>query len=98
MLLILPWTGYWDHNYFVNVSRDLQPSLASPWLRGAVSGIGLVTFFAGLADLLALLVRRSRSESPTASLGSAARSDLTPAEAAREDGRNLPEATVDRNA
>jgi hypothetical protein len=65
VLIVFPWTGYWDHNYFVTFSRDLEPALASPWLRGAVSGIGIVTLLAGLADLLALLLGRSHVESTT---------------------------------
>jgi hypothetical protein len=62
VLLVMPWTDYWDHNYFVTVSRALEPTLASPWLRGAISGVGLVTLFAGLADLVALFLRRSQIE------------------------------------
>jgi hypothetical protein len=63
VLVVFPWTAYWDDNYFVTFSRHLEPALASPWLRGAVSGAGLATLLAGLADLLALLVRRSAAES-----------------------------------
>jgi hypothetical protein len=63
VLLVMPWTQYWDHNYFVRASRVLEPTLASPWLRGAISGVGLVTLFAGLADLVALFLRRSQVES-----------------------------------
>jgi hypothetical protein len=65
VLLIFPWTAYWDHNYFVNLSGDVQPALASPWMRGAVSGLGLVTLVTGFADLLDLLARRSGRESAT---------------------------------
>jgi hypothetical protein len=65
VLLIFPWTAYWDHNYFVTLSGSVQPALASPWVRGGVSGLGLMTLLAGFADLFDLLARRSGRESAT---------------------------------
>lgn len=39
----------------------LEPLMSSPFLRGAVSGIGAVTVAAGLAELNGLIGRARRS-------------------------------------
>jgi hypothetical protein len=40
----------------------VRPAFGSPFLRGAVSGIGLITVLAGLVELAALFAaRRARS-------------------------------------
>ena len=65
VLVIAPWTAFWERNVFVIASGDLSDILLSPWLRGALSGVGVVTFVAGLLDLVALFVRREPSETPS---------------------------------
>mgnify|MGYP000894986220 CR=1 FL=1 len=58
MLLILPWTRYWDDNFFLFfITGKLQAPrlfafLTSGWVRGAVTGLGLVNILAGLRDVL----------------------------------------------
>lgn len=66
MLVIAPWTSFWEHNLFVQASSMGAVVLLSPWLRGALSGIGVVTFVAGVLDLLGLFLRRESSGSPSA--------------------------------
>ncbi|MBI1761291.1 MAG: hypothetical protein HYR56_07645 [Acidobacteria bacterium] len=57
MLLILPWTRYWDDNFFLYFvtgklnSPGLLSFLTSGWVRGAVTGLGIVNLLAGLRDL-----------------------------------------------
>lgn len=58
MLVIAPWTEFWEHNRFVVASSGTSSVLLSPWLRGALSGVGVVTFVAGLLDLIGLFLRR----------------------------------------
>ena len=63
-----PWSGFWERNFFVSSAPALQPWLDSPFVRGAVSGIGGVTAFAGLAEIGGLLRRSdSPSQPPTQS-------------------------------
>jgi hypothetical protein len=64
ILIVAPWSGFWGRNVFVEYVPALQPVLASPYVRGAVSGIGAVTVLAGLAELGGLLVRRRQPEVP----------------------------------
>lgn len=63
ILLIAPWTRFWDRNYFVEASPVLEPLLTSPYSRGALSGLGLVALVAAVAELTgiirAFVVRRA---------------------------------------
>lgn len=64
VLTIAPWTAFWERNYFVMSGAAVRALLMSPWLRGAVSGVGILTMAAGLLELLALFVHRSSSSHP----------------------------------
>ena len=41
-LILLPWLGYWEHNYFLDKYPGLIPYLLHPSVRGAVSGLGVL--------------------------------------------------------
>ncbi len=51
VLLLLPWTLLWDNNYFFS----LQPRHSSLWLsnylRGAVSGLGMVNLWMAIEEI-----------------------------------------------
>ena len=40
MLILVPWLGYWDHNFFLDRYPELIPFLLHPSVRGAVTGLG----------------------------------------------------------
>src|SRR5438034_5554711 len=42
MLLYLPWSGYWEQNFFLSHYPSLMPILLHPSFRGAVSGVGVL--------------------------------------------------------
>jgi hypothetical protein len=42
LLILVPWSNYWEANYFLNRFPGLIPFLLNPFLRGAVSGLGLL--------------------------------------------------------
>lgn len=43
LIILLPWSAFWDtHNYFINRYPSLIPVLLNPYLRGAISGLGVV--------------------------------------------------------
>ena len=58
MLLILPWTRYWDDNFFLYfISGKLNSPgffsvFTSGWMRGAVTGLGVINILAGLRDVI----------------------------------------------
>lgn len=49
--MLIPWTDFWERNYFVEWSRLSETLLTSNYLRGAISGLGLVNIAAALVEL-----------------------------------------------
>lgn len=60
LLIVIPWSGFWDRNIFASFIPGFGRLLASPFVRGAVSGVGVITTLAGVAELIAALVVRKR--------------------------------------
>jgi len=42
LLILVPWSVFWDANYFLNRYPVLIPILLNPYFRGAISGLGVV--------------------------------------------------------
>lgn len=42
LLILLPWLGFWEHNYFLDKYPELAPYVLHPSLRGAVTGLGVL--------------------------------------------------------
>ena len=57
VLIVAPWTIYWERNYFVEALPILQPLLTSHAVRGAIAGVGVVSLVAALAELAATIQR-----------------------------------------
>jgi hypothetical protein len=51
-LLVFPWSTFWEANTYVLEVPAIQNYWSSPYLRGAVSGLGLVNLFFALVDLV----------------------------------------------
>lgn len=66
MLIPVPWSAFWDRNYFAQALPALQAILSNNYVRGAVSGLGVVNLYLGIAELVAAVT--SRPPPPT-SLG-----------------------------
>ena len=49
------WPAFWEHNYFAMAWPPLRTLLSNDFVRGAVSGLGVVNLFAGFADLASLV-------------------------------------------
>jgi hypothetical protein len=62
-LLLVPWSSFWEGNYFVQTIPLLASAVGNNFVRGAVSGLGLVNIGLGLSDLFGLLSAR-RSYDP----------------------------------
>lgn len=63
LLVLIPWSTFWERNYFVEWSPALEAVLTSNYLRGAISGLGLVNIAAALVELGDSLASRSAGSS-----------------------------------
>ena len=57
ILILIPWLGYWEHNFFLDKYPVLIPFLLHPSVRGAVTGLG------ALDVMLAGNILRGRTDS-----------------------------------
>lgn len=51
VLLLIPWTNFWDSNYFFTIMPQLNHFWLSAYLRGAVSGVGLINLWIGFYEV-----------------------------------------------
>lgn len=70
LLIFLPWSPFWDRNYFAQALPGVRALVTNNFLRGAVSGLGVVNVYVGLAELLAVIVSRP-VDRPTTPFGAA---------------------------
>jgi hypothetical protein len=59
LLILIPWSAFWDRNYFVESVPALGALLTNNFVRGAVSGLGVVNLLAALGELADLFAGRS---------------------------------------
>ncbi len=53
-LLLFPWTQYWNDNYFLHLVPAIRSWWGNLYVRGAVSGIGVVNLYISLVDVFRL--------------------------------------------
>ena len=63
-LLIVPWSAFWDRNYFAEAIPAIHGLITNNFVRGAVSGLGLVNIGSGLAEILSLMLGRHTDVAP----------------------------------
>ena len=61
--MLIPWSAFWERNYFVEGSRAFGAVFTSNYTRGAVSGLGLINVWAALAELADLFGSRKSDKS-----------------------------------
>jgi hypothetical protein len=64
LLVITPWSRFWDRNYFTALWPWLAVVMSNDFVKGAVSGIGVISVLAALGEIMAL-VTRSSDDAPT---------------------------------
>jgi hypothetical protein len=52
LLILVPWTSYWERNYFLEAYPALNSFVLEPAFRGAVSGLGVANIYVGLHEIL----------------------------------------------
>jgi hypothetical protein len=58
VLIVIPWSAFWDRNYFAQLLPPLQHVMTNNFVRGAVSGLGLLNVSVGLVELVSILMTR----------------------------------------
>lgn len=52
LLIVLPWwPAFWEHNYFALAWPTMQSIVTNNFVRGGISGLGLVNLAVGFIDL-----------------------------------------------
>jgi hypothetical protein len=68
--MVAPWSRFWDRNLFLSTLPVLEGLVANRFLRGAVTGVGVITALAGLAELAAAVGGRRRGDREAVGPGS----------------------------
>ena len=58
LLLVMPWSTFWDRNYFAQALPVVQALISNNYVRGAVSGLGLINLYFGFAELVTAITAR----------------------------------------
>ena len=58
VLTLAPWSAYWDRNYFAETLPIVHELITNNFVRGAVTGLGLVNICAAVADLVGMFLNR----------------------------------------
>ena len=62
ILVIAPWTSWWDQNYLLQPYPAVRALVLSPFVRGLVSGLGLVNIVLALLEVhQSFAARRERA-------------------------------------
>ena len=64
LLVLIPWSAFWERNYFFEWSHALSGLMTSNYMRGGISGLGLINVWAALGEL-ADMFGSSRSNQPS---------------------------------
>jgi hypothetical protein len=62
LLVVLPWSSFWERNYFAYALPGLQEILVNNFVRGGISGLGFLNLLAGLAELAPVFTPRERQD------------------------------------
>ena len=53
-LLIFPWTEFWEDNYFSSLIPEWRQHWDNMYMRGAISGLGVVNLWISFAEIFRL--------------------------------------------
>ncbi|HTG90162.1 MAG TPA: hypothetical protein VL914_08195 [Vicinamibacterales bacterium] len=62
LLVLVPWSPFWERNYFVTAFPAIHAIIRNYYVRGGVSGLGVVNLLMGFNELASLLMARRRME------------------------------------
>lgn len=62
LLLVAPWSAFWERNYFNEAWPLLRAFATNNFVRGAVSGVGALCIVTSLLELVELILGWRRVE------------------------------------
>ena len=68
LLVLVPWSTFWDRNYFAGTVPLLRTLCQNNFVRGGVSGLGIVNLCVGFADLGAVVFTRRISSAGSSAI------------------------------
>ena len=48
LLIVLPWSEFWERNYFAQNWPMLRPFVNNSFVRGGISGLGFINLLVGV--------------------------------------------------
>ena len=66
VLMVVPWSTYWERNYFVEAVPYIEAIATNTFVRGAITGLGLVNVLAGFAEIGSLFMSHGANDSSSA--------------------------------
>ena len=58
LLVLAPWSEFWDRNYFAQGLPLIHALMINNFVRGAVSGLGIVNMLAAVAEMHSFFAER----------------------------------------
>jgi hypothetical protein len=58
VLVVVPWSTFWERNFFAEALPALNGFLKNNFVRGAISGLGIVNLGVGLIELANMMFSR----------------------------------------
>jgi hypothetical protein len=65
LLIVVPWSAFWERNYFAQNMPVLLDVITNNFVRGAISGLGLVNVCLGIVELVQVLASRHIDRPPS---------------------------------
>jgi hypothetical protein len=62
LLLLVPWSNFWQYNGMLQRYPDLIPIMLSPYVRGAVSGLGVLDILIAASMIFSRGEKRGKKE------------------------------------
>ena len=62
VLTLAPWSAYWDRNYFAETLPAVRSLITNNFVRGAITGLGVINICAAVVELIGLFASRRRAD------------------------------------
>jgi len=62
LLIVLPWSEFWERNYFAQSWPMLRPFVNNSFVRGGISGLGFINLLVGVSELAPIFSTDSQVE------------------------------------